>query len=238
MEKGNQLKLEKKDFYKLKDIVNKYDYRRYQRGGGKFVRRVEDEIIKSFIQYTRKKNTQFLDCPSGTGRSIPIIKEFSDKLICIDTSEEMISFSKRKFNDVEFQKSSADNLNLKDDSVNIFTSIRFLFHFNELDSFFSEANRVICLNGYYIFDVFNWSPRSFFNNKFIGGKTFNHNIYYIKKMCDKYNFEIIKSENCFFIPTYIATFLPNFFVTLVETVIKRLFNNKLGTKCFYLLKKN
>lgn len=237
MEKNNQLKLEKKNFYKIYDIVDKYDYRRYQRGGGKYVKYLEDKIIEDFIKLTELENAPLLDCPCGTGRAIPIVKKFTHNITCVDTSDEMLSYSKNKFSEIIFMNSSADKLNVQSNSIEIYTSIRFFFHFENLDNFFLEANRVLKNGGYYIFDVFNWSPRTLFKNSFIGGKTFNHRKDYIDNLCQKNNFQLIKLQKCFFIPTYISTFLPNIFVMCIEYVVDKIFFSKLSTKTFYLLKK-
>ena len=198
MAKDFKLDIEKKNFYKISKIVEKYDYKRFHRGGGKYVRELENRIIYNFIKLVYKNNFKFLDCPVGTGRSLPIIKKFSENILCVDTSEEMINYSKKKFPDVKTLNSSADQIKTKSNSINVFVSIRFLFHFKNLNPFFAEARRVLGPNGYYLFDVFNWSPRSLLKYKFLGGKTFNHNLKYISKMCKKYKFEIIKKKKLLF----------------------------------------
>tara|TARA_Y100000389_G_C17457830_1_gene519401 strand:- start:1424 stop:2143 length:720 start_codon:yes stop_codon:yes gene_type:complete len=237
VEKNFKIKSEKKIFYSKENVVNNYDYKRFKRGGGKYVKKTEDKVIENFLKYINLKNPSVVDCPSGTGRILPILKKYSKKIICIDNSMKMIKFSKKNFSNYTFVKCSADNLSLKKNSVDIFLSLRFLFHFNDVSDFFEESSRVIKKNGYYIFDTFNWSPRTLLGNKYIGGKTYNHGRKKIEEFSKKNGFKIIHVNHCFFIPTYISTFLPNFFVTSVEFIADLIFVKKFRTKSFYLLKK-
>lgn len=238
MEKINKHKLEKKTFYKSAEVVFDYDYKRFVRGGGKTVKKIEDEIIFSFLKKTKVKNPYILDCPCGTGRAINILKKITSKIICSDTSLKMTNYVNNNYSKIECVNFSAENLRIKKESIDIYLSIRFMFHFENLEDFFSEASRVLKKDGYYVFDVFNLSPRVFFKSKFLGGKTFNHNLQCVKKLSDKHGFTIISQTNCFIIPTYISTFLPNFFVKFIELNVKKFFKINFGTKTFYILKKN
>ena len=237
MEKNLKLKSEKNLFYSKENIVENYNYKRFQRGGGKYVKEIEDNIIMNFLNYIDIENPYILDCPTGTGRILNVLKKYSKKIICIDNSKKMLEYTKKKFPKFNYIDCSADNLNLKQNSVDIFLSLRFLFHFNDVSIFFKESGRVLKKNGYYIFDVFNWSPRTLFANKFIGGKTFNLRRKKIEEYSKINGFEIIDVQHCFFIPTYISTFIPNILVKSIEDLANLILPKKFRTKSFYLLKK-
>ena len=226
----------KADYYSSKKVVLEYDQKRFLRGGGVYVAKKETEIVQYFLREYCSSKSVVMDCPVGTGRFLPIINKFTRHIIAVDISDAMLK-NASKYKAERFVKSSADNMPIEKDSVDFWISSRFFFHFETLDNFLKEADRIIKPGGYFAFDVFNWSPRSLLPEFILGGKTYNHNLSYIQQLSSKYNFNITEVKRAFFIPTYIASFIPNFFVVFIENLVDKFFP-KYKTKSYFLLVKD
>jgi ubiquinone/menaquinone biosynthesis C-methylase UbiE len=233
MEKNK--KQAKQDYYSSDKVVSEYDHKRFLRGGGVYVAKKETEIIQYFLTRNCNKNSIVLDCPVGTGRFLPLINQITENIIAADISEAMLKNASR-FKAKKFIRSSAEKLPIEENSIDFWISSRFFFHFMDLDVFFKEANRVLKPGGYFVFDVFNWSPRSLLPEFLMGGQTYNHKQNYIKSLSIKYHFDILEDKQAFFIPTYIASFMPNLLVTFIEDLLDRI-SFKFKTKSYFLLVK-
>lgn len=226
----------KADYYSNEKVVLEYDQKRFLRGGGAYVAKKETEIISNFLKEACLAGENIImDCPVGTGRFLPLINQFSEHIIAVDVSSAMLKIASR-YNAEEFIESSAEDISVLDDSIDFWVSSRFFFHFSDLDPFFSEADRVIKSGGFFAFDVFSWSPRSLLPKFLLGGKTYNHKEDCIILLSRKYGFDVVVSKKAFLIPTYIASFLPNIVVTLIENISDKIAPN-FKTKNYYLLRK-
>ena len=225
----------KANYYSSEKVVSEYDQKRFLRGGGVYVARKETEIIQYFLTKCCSDSSIVMDCPVGTGRFLPIINQVTKHIIAVDISDAMLKNASR-YKAEEFIKSSAEDIPIEKKSVNFWISSRFFFHFENLDSFFKEADRVIKPEGFFVFDVFNWSPRSLLPEFILGGKTYNHQLDYIRQLSNKYNFNIVEVRYAFFIPTYIASFIPNFFTVFIENLVDKV-APKWKTKSYFLLVK-
>ena len=225
----------KADYYSSEKIVSEYDHKRFLRGGGVYVAEKETEMMQYFLGKHCSSDSIVLDCPVGTGRFIPLIGQFTKHIIAVDISDAMLENASR-YQAERFIKSSADNMPLEENSVDFWVSSRFFFHFEDLDGFFQEASRVIKSKGGFAFDVFNWSPRSLLPEFILGGQTYNHKLDYIQQLCDKYRFSIVEVRRAFFIPTYIASFIPNSLVSSIENWTDEVLPNYKTKSYFFLIK--
>lgn len=226
----------KTKYYSDTKITDDYDYKRFERGGGIFVAEEEIRVLHILLDRAElSSESVLLDCPTGTGRFLPELERISKNIIAADISPAMLEIAK-KYSAQQYIEASADKLPLENASVDFWLMSRFCFHFDSLDVFFEECVRVIKPGGYLAFDVFNFSPRSLLPEFLLGGRTFNHRLNRIRKLCVKHGFEIVLRENNFFIPTYISGFLPNIFVKAVEKLTHVILRFA-KTKSYYLLRR-
>ncbi|PIT99544.1 MAG: hypothetical protein COT74_11130 [Bdellovibrionales bacterium CG10_big_fil_rev_8_21_14_0_10_45_34] len=226
----------KRIYYSKSEVVDIYDWKRFQRLGGRYVAKKENSALEELLTLAKIDSASLiLDCPVGTGRFIPNLKKFSNNIIAADISPSMIEVAK-SYGASEYLVCSADQLPLANETIDLWVMSRFCFHFEDLSVFFKEASRVLKKNGHLIFDAFNWSPRSLVPSPFLGGKTFNHPPAELNKILGVHGFEIVKRLPTFFIPTYISTFIPNFLVEGVERISDQV-APLAKTKSFYLVKK-
>jgi ubiquinone/menaquinone biosynthesis C-methylase UbiE len=223
-------------YYSEENITVEYDYKRFGRGGGKFVAIQEMKIIDDMMKRASLSSESYiLDCPTGTGRFIPMCKEYTPYVIAADVSQAMLDEA-NKFDAHEFLKCSASEVPIPNTSIDMWLMSRFLFHFDDLNRFFREASRVVKPDGFMLFDVFSWSPRSLLPARLLGGRTYNHRLAVISRYSRENGFELIEKKDAFFIPTYIAGFIPNSIVKFVEKLTDKLLP-KLKTKSYYLLQR-
>ena len=88
-----------------------------------------------------------LDCCSGSGIYLPILKEFADILIGIDLSHGLLHESKKMVKKVEYDntfliQSEAESIPLKSGVCDIIVMIDSLHHVELPDKVFNELNRV------------------------------------------------------------------------------------------------
>ena len=222
-------------YYAENDCVDGYDYRRFVRGGGRYVAAVEEATFIRCLQEFDGQADVLLDCPCGTGRLVPLEKQFSNKVYCADTSDNMLEYATRH-NPHALLNEDASSLKFGSGTIDIWVSARFFFHFKDLSPFFQEANRVLKPEGLLIFDVFRLSPRSLLPNAFLGGSTYNHSHRYISKLAQRFGFKVVYQTEKFVIPTYVASFLPHRVTTALDKHLSKLLPH-LKTKRFYCLQK-
>lgn len=97
----------------------------------------------------KKKNILDLGC--GGGNIPAYLKAVSPKwdITGIDISNNSLVIAKKTFPKVNFINASADNLPMKDKTVDIVVSFDTLEHFTDLSKVISEVKRVLKKNGYF-----------------------------------------------------------------------------------------
>jgi len=226
----------KEDYYTNKNIVELYEYRRFVRGGGSLVSKSEVDLINSLLINVSLINKPVaIDCPTGSGRFIPLLKDRGYKVSACDISKPMLELAKR-FKAEKYLECSADSLPIGDNSIDLVLMSRFCFHFNDPSPFIFEMARVLKDGGYLLTDVYNWTPRSILPNFLYGGKTHTHNRTDVEAIANKCGLQIIKSKGLFFLPAYIYSLMPLFLANLIEKITGKLFPN-CKSKTYYLLKK-
>lgn len=93
------------------------------------------------------RNGVVLDCCSGSGIYLPVLKEFADILIGIDLSYGLLHESKKMLKKVEYDntfliQSEAESIPLKSGVCDIIVMIDSLHHVELPDKVFNELNRV------------------------------------------------------------------------------------------------
>ena len=127
-------------YYSEDDCVDEYDFRRFVRGGGRHVAAVEEAAFNQCLQKFGGRADILLDCPCGTGRLVPLGKLFANTVFCADTSPKMLEYAARHSPDVLLNEDASD-LQSEAETIDIWLSARFFFHFRDLSPFFQEAGR-------------------------------------------------------------------------------------------------
>ncbi|MBN1353089.1 MAG: class I SAM-dependent methyltransferase [Candidatus Omnitrophica bacterium] len=99
---------------------------------------------------SRKTNGVFLDVGCGTGKVMTIAGRYFETCIGIDISPGMCSLCKK--NGFSVHRASADNLPIKNESVDMVSSYALLHHVADPRYMFREIHRVLKKGGYFYTD--------------------------------------------------------------------------------------
>lgn len=123
------------DWYKQKDMADKYDSYRFDRGG-KVLDFKEKEMLLSLI---KPEGKLILDIATGTGRFAELLESEGGKVIGLDASREMLTPGK-----AEYLIGDALSLPFSDNVFDITISMRFihLLKPDQIDGFIEEVARV------------------------------------------------------------------------------------------------
>lgn len=108
--------------------------------GRRMSNRFEKSMVRRALGFVRRIHPMqdVLDCPSGTGRFLPLLAEFDASVIAVDTSQAMLHEGRR--HDHLFTTppqsivASAADLPVSDGSVDVALCCRLLHHFEEADA--------------------------------------------------------------------------------------------------------
>jgi len=226
----------KEDYYTNKNVVELYDYRRFVRGGGVLVAKSEVDSINTLLNESSfEDNPVAIDCPTGSGRFIPLLNARGCKVVACDISKPMLELAKRYEAD-QYLECSAESIPITSGTVDLVLMSRFCFHFKDPSPFICEMARVLKDGGYLLADFYNWTPRRFLPDFLYGGKTYTHNQTEVQAIAKKYGLEIVKVKALFFLPPYIYSLLPFGVAVFIENVSEKYFP-RIKSKTYYLLKK-
>ncbi|XP_040297432.1 putative methyltransferase DDB_G0268948 [Bufo bufo] len=118
----------------------------------KYMIPVSNEICNMILSYMKAKTNEqplgmLVDVGCGTGRYILPLAPHFEKVLGIDISESQINLAKQSTsaNNVSYMVASAENLPVKNDSVDL-VHAGLAAHFFTIDTFLSEAFRPLRLN--------------------------------------------------------------------------------------------
>jgi len=231
------LKERKAKYYQDAETVEQYDRRRFQRGGGAFVARKEEEAVASLIAQAGLPVGLALDCPCGTGRFIPLLRRHGLEVLAADLSGPMLACSSLHAPGRCVQ-ALADRLPLADGSIDFWLMSRFCFHFADPLPFIQEAGRILAPGGLLLLDVYRWTPRSWIPGRqaFLGGRTFLHDRKLVRRWAEQTGLVIQAELPVFAVAPYLYGFLPLWLVRSVEAVADRLAPG-FKAKSYFLLRK-
>ena len=118
---------------------------------------IPDSICDIVLNYLENKPNQIVDLGCGTGLSTIVWTGKCNNIIGIDPNEEMLSFAKRKSNDVSFIKAYADNTTLPENSTDIVICSQSFHWMNPTDTL-AEVNRILKSNGVFVTVDCDWPP--------------------------------------------------------------------------------
>ncbi len=210
----------KERYYSDSEVVRNYEQRRFGRGAGRFVAQKEEATIAGLIaSLNLKAGACALDCPTGTGRLLPLLLSQGLAPIAADISQAMLDSASR-FNLARCLLASASALPLADDSVELWLMSRFAFHFADLRPFFKEAARVLVPGGHLLFDIYHWTPRQWIpgNQSFLGGRTHTHRMATLELWLKACGFELVARTPTFLLAPYLYGFMPGFLPAFLESI--------------------
>lgn len=209
---------QKERYYRDPKIVREYERRRFGRGGGRYVAEKETAILRGLIAgLDLPPGSRVLDCPTGTGRFLPLLRELQLEPIAADISPEMLELAGRA-DGVQCIRASADALPLEAASVRLWLMSRFAFHFADLRPFFREAVRVLAPGGWLVFDSYHWTPRSWIPGaqRGLGGRVHCHKRPALEGWLAESGLRMVEEIPAFVVTPYLYGFAPEFVARRVE----------------------
>lgn len=137
------------DYYKNKDIAEKYDEQRFSSFSGRLFNGLEKHCIAKLIRFLKKKYSikSILDIPCGTGRITELAAKERLTVSGADISEEMIKVAQKRlsgFENVTYQITDIKNMAYPDNYFDCVICIRLFHHldFNDRVAILKELTRV------------------------------------------------------------------------------------------------
>ncbi|MEI6267032.1 MAG: class I SAM-dependent methyltransferase [bacterium] len=133
-------------------------------------------------------NKKVLDMGCGSGLFTRMLKDWGAKVVGEDLSDGLLVIARRENPDIEFTQANANNMPYTKGSFDIVTSSLVVHYFEDLNSVFSEVNRILRPSGKFIFSMhhpFESSLRTIRDKD--GNKTFMFDKYHTN---EKYEFEM------------------------------------------------
>jgi len=158
----NKLNLGKEivNYYKNEEFGSYYEHKRYS---GKVGNYREKLIFLNFVSLLNRNlnGNHVLEIAPGTGVFTKNLLEKFPKidLTCIDSSEAMINFLKRKIknkNNFKILKGDARKLPFKKNTFDVIYAFRLLIHYEDIKPFLKEIERVLKPKGIVIVDAHNF----------------------------------------------------------------------------------
>ena len=108
-------------------------------------------IAQKTLNFMKDMGTSFeclVDVGCGSGQSTEIFAGYFKKVVGLDISPNQIWWARKgnKFNNIDFQVGSCDNIPVPDKSVDLVTCAH-AAHWFDLDEFFKECKRILKPNG-------------------------------------------------------------------------------------------
>lgn len=139
------------------EMVRKFELETWTRCSSSYARTwatLTNETLTSLIQKTDvKSGDNVLDIGCGSGNSTYKIKETGANVIGIDFSKQMIDKASSNYPDITFKHSDAENIPLKDNSMDVVIANYVVHHFADPKKVFTEIHRILKPNGKFAFAV-------------------------------------------------------------------------------------
>lgn len=134
-----------------------HNYRKYWEGRD-YEHASEEMAIKRLLANKHFKTAA--DIGGGYGRLCILLENYSESVILAEPSQKQLDIAKDFLKDhprVSSVLTQADNIKLKDKSVDLITVIRVMHHLPEPSKEFAELSRVLSDDGYVILELANFA---------------------------------------------------------------------------------
>jgi SAM-dependent methyltransferase len=197
--------VDKRNSYSQERIVREYEQKRFHGRSGELVNQTELNNICSLLIKNVRESGIILDSPCGTGRVVNFLKQRGMRLIGLDYSMPMLKTTIKKVN-IPLVRADLFHMPFKDSSLNCIISLRFMFHYVNIEPILHEMRRILKDNGMLIFDTFKWSPKA--NFLFGHKRVFIHKMKKLRAFLKMNGMEIVDERYCFFFSPMIYRILP------------------------------
>jgi SAM-dependent methyltransferase len=225
--------MDKRFSYSQEGLINTYVQKRFHGKSGEFVNQKELNTIYRFIMRHTIGELTILDSPCGTGRLGQFLKSTGIKVIGLDYSEGMLKKSKNN-EKTPLVRADMFQLPVKDFSLDCMVSLRFMFHYRDIEPIFNEAKRALKNDGILIFDTFNWSPKA--NFLFQEKRVFIHPKRKIRNIMKNMEMKIIDESDNFFVSPMLYRLSPLYIVKLLES-LEQMAPSRLFVRSFWCVQK-
>lgn len=228
----------KREYYQRGQVVENYETARFGSPAGQWVKATEENAIEQLLGPGGAAPTGVaLDVPVGTGRMIPLLRRHASRVIASDLSAVMLQEARRHAAD-EYLLADAASLPLAPGSVDLVLSNRFLFHLPVLDKYFQEVARVLKPGGAFVFDVYNWSPKSWIPGpqRKWGGRMATHSRSVITACAQRHRLTVAAQAGVFALPPMLYLRLPLPAARLLDRMSLAMLGGY-TSKVYYLLRK-
>lgn len=134
-----------------------HNYLKYWEGRD-YEHAAEEMAIRRLLKGKRFKHA--VDVGGGYGRLCLLLKDYADKVTLAEPSQQQLDIAKDFLKDhpeVDRKLMQADDLQFKDDSVDLVTMIRVMHHLPEPKDELKEISRVLAKDGMAIVEVANYA---------------------------------------------------------------------------------
>jgi SAM-dependent methyltransferase len=210
--------MDKRGIYSQEELVQFYENKRFHGRSGEFVNQKELAIVYKLIQKNLIEKVTVLDSPCGTGRLGHFLESNGINVIGLDYSEAMLRRSKRHRN-LPLIRGDMFNIPIKDSSLDCLVSLRFMFHYREVEPIFCQIKRALRDEGTLIFDTFNWSPKA--NFLFRDRRVFIHTKAKIRALMDNLAMQVVDEVDCFVVSPMLYRLFPLYVAKSLDLLEKK-----------------
>ncbi len=195
---------DKRAFYSQHDVADAYDQQRFGGASGARVNAREIEIALSMLPTA----APILDLACGTGRLSQAISRRGQRVVGLDFSPPMAG--KTAALGVPTVIGDGFSTPFASGAFASVVSLRFAFHWPELDSLLREMRRVTAPGGTVVFDTYTWSPRSVapMGARQWGGMVYRHPPREVAELATHNGLRLDRGEPCFLFSPYLYRLAP------------------------------
>lgn len=200
----SKLLQEKRDFYRRPEVSDSYDQQRFGGASGARVNERELEIALRMLPPTGR----ILDLACGTGRLAQALLGQGWEVTGLDSSLAMAE--KTAASGAPTVVGDAFGTPFSDQTFAAVASIRFAFHFADLEPLLAEMHRLVEPGGTLVFDTYSWSPRSAFalaSDRW-GGRVHLHSRNEVAALATHLGLHVDRVEPCFLFSPYLYRLVP------------------------------
>ena len=99
------------------------------------------------------RNKKVVDLGCGSGILTKRLKYWGADVVGVDLSKNLIKIAEKENPNIKFYASDASKTPFKNSEFNIVTSSLMVHYFKNLTEIFNEANRILKVNGYFVFSI-------------------------------------------------------------------------------------
>ncbi len=195
---------DKRAFYSQVEISESYERQRFGGASGARVNTRELELALSLLPGIGS----VLDLATGTGRLALAISGRGQPVVGLDYSPAMARIAAGR--GVRTVVGDGFSLPFAGGSFDAVVSLRFAFHYAELDPLLREMRRVARPGASLVFDTYSWSPRALvpLGARRWGGRVHLHPYHDVARVGAALGLRLDRAERCFLFSPYLYRLAP------------------------------